>query len=71
MLKSRHKAFLIDGFLFADFRYTIGHKIVCFPGCFPFVVVIVVAVIDTAVAAFVVAVGAAAVVVAAADIDGE
>ena len=52
---------MIDGFLFADFRCTIGHKIVDFPGCFSFAVVVV-------------AVDAAAVVVVAvvaADLDGE
>ena len=63
---------MIDGFLFTDFRYTTGHKIVCFPGCFAFAAVV--AVIVAAVAVFVVAVGAAAVVVVAvvaADFDGE
>ena len=45
-----------DGFLFTDFCYTIGRKIVCFPGCF----VVVVAVVAAAVVVFVVAVGAAA-----------
>ena len=56
-----------DGFLFANFRCTIGHKIVCFPGCFAFVVAVAVA----AVAIFVVAVaaGVVAVSVVAADID--
>ena len=42
-----------DGFLFTDFCYTIGRKIVCFPGCF---VVVVAAAVDV----FVVAVGVAA-----------
>ena len=71
MLKFQHKAFLIDGFLFSDFRYGIGRKIVCFPGCFAFAVFVVVVI---AVAVFVVAVGAASVVVVAAvagDINGE
>ena len=64
-----------DGFLFADFRYTICHKVVCFPDCFAFVVVVVaVAVVVAAVAVFVVAVGATAVVFVAVvppDVDDE
>ena len=42
-----------DGFLFADFRYSIVHKTVCFPGYFAFVVVVVGA--HAAVVAYVVA----------------
>ena len=50
-------------FLIADFRYTIGHKIVCFPGYFGFAVVAVVAV--AAAYASIVAYVSAVVVVAA------
>ena len=69
-----------DGFLFADFRYSIVRKIVCFPGYFAFVVVgrgaqaavvayVVAYVVAVVVAVVVVAVdtAAVAVVVAAAD----
>ena len=66
---SQHITFLIDhGFLFADFRYTIGHKTVCFPGCFVFVVVFIivaVGVVVVAVAVSVVPLGAAVAVVVA------
>ena len=60
---------MIHGFLFADSRYAIGHKIVCFPGCFDFVVVVVVTVAVFAVATVASAVVAVAVI--AADVDGE
>ena len=75
---SQHITFLIDhGFLFANFRYTIGHKTVCFTGCFVFVVAVIIVAVGVAavaVAVSVVALGAAvAVVVAvvAADDDDE
>ena len=62
-----HITFLIDdGFLLADFRYLVGHKNVCFPGYFAFVVVVGGGAHAAAVA-YVVAVIAAVVVFVAVD----
>ena len=45
-----------EGFLFTNFRFSNGRKVVFFPGYFAFVVVIVAAAADTSVVVYVVAV---------------